>query len=171
MIVRLLQSSDVVETDICIVGAGITAAMVAERLAERTAADIVVVEAGAEIFNLGERFDRRARFLAYGENPWPDDHIRGQSARNIQSRSMAVGGLALHWGGVTPRFTPEDFRLRSAYGVGTDWPLVGMKSYRRFFDSLELSDDEREAIGWKTAARLFKIDVDALAGRTVPSVS
>lgn len=119
----VLQSSDVIETDVCIVGAGITSAMVAERLAERTDADLFVVEAGNEIFNLSERFDRRDRFLRYGENPWPEDHIRGQTARDIQSRSMAVGGLALHWGGVTPRFTPEDFRLRSMYGVGDDWPI------------------------------------------------
>lgn len=117
------QSADELETDVCIVGAGITSAMVAERLAERSEADIVVLEAGNEMFNLAERFDRRARFLEYGENPWPDDHIRGQTARNIQSRSMAVGGLALHWGGVTPRFTPEDFRPRSMYGVGDDWPI------------------------------------------------
>lgn len=117
------QSQEVVETDVCVVGAGITSAMVVERLAEDTTADILVVEAGNEIFNLSERFGRRARFLAYGENPWPDDHIRGQTARDIQSRSMAVGGLALHWGGVTPRFTPEDFRLRSLYGVGADWPI------------------------------------------------
>ena len=119
----LPQASDVLETDVCIVGAGITSAMVAESLAERTDANILVLEAGNEIFNLSERFDRRARFLEYGENPWPDDHIRGQMARDIQSRSMAVGGLALHWGGVTPRFTPEDFRLRSMYGVGDDWPI------------------------------------------------
>ena len=37
----------------------------------------------------------------------------------IQSRSMQVGGLAMHWGGVTPRFSPEDFRVKSLYGVGT----------------------------------------------------
>jgi len=85
------QSSDLIETDVCIVGAGITSAMVAERLAENTDAEIHVVEAGNEIFNLAERYERRERFLAYGENPWPDDHIRGQTAANIQSRSMAVG--------------------------------------------------------------------------------
>ena len=117
------QSSEVIETDVCIIGAGITSAMVCERLAEQTDAEILVVEAGNEIFNLSERFDHRARFLDYGENPWPDDHIRGQTARDIQSRSMVVGGMALHWGGVTPRFTPEDFALRSLYGVGSDWPI------------------------------------------------
>jgi quinoprotein glucose dehydrogenase len=29
----------------------------------------------------------------------------------------------MHWGGVTPRYSPEDFRLRSLYGVGDDWPI------------------------------------------------
>ncbi len=113
----------IVEADVCIIGAGITSAMVAESVAESTDARIVVVEAGNSIFNFDERYRRRARYLAYGENPWPDDHIRDQLARGIQSRSMCVGGLALHWGGVVPRFTPEDFRLRSLYGVGSDWPI------------------------------------------------
>jgi quinoprotein glucose dehydrogenase len=36
---------------------------------------------------------------------------------------MQVGGLAMHWGGVTPRFSPEDFKVRSLYGVGADWPI------------------------------------------------
>ena len=36
---------------------------------------------------------------------------------------MCVGGLAMHWGGTTPRFTPEDFRMKSMFGVGDDWPI------------------------------------------------
>ncbi|MCI0435823.1 MAG: GMC family oxidoreductase N-terminal domain-containing protein, partial [Gemmatimonadetes bacterium] len=46
------------------------------------------------------------------------------SVPGMQSRSMQVGGQAMHWGGVTPRFSPEDFRLRSLYGVGDDWPIT-----------------------------------------------
>jgi uncharacterized protein len=42
---------------------------------------------------------------------------------------------------------------------GSDWPLVGMKSYIRFFRSLDLSEEQRECIAWKTAARLFKVDL------------
>ena len=30
----------------------------------------------------------------------------------------------MHWGGATPRFSPEDFRVKSLYGVGNDWPLT-----------------------------------------------
>ncbi len=83
------QSGGVIETDVCIIGAGITSAMVAEKLAEDTDAAILVLEAGDAIFNLEERFGHRSRFLDYGENPWPNDHIEGQTARGIQSRSMA----------------------------------------------------------------------------------
>lgn len=113
-----------VESDVLIIGGGISAAMVAEKLSEETRAKIVVVEAGSPIFNFEERFERRDRFLDYRENPWPNDHIRGQTGKGIQSRTMAVGGQALHWGGTTPRFSPEDFRIRSLYGVGYDWPLT-----------------------------------------------
>lgn len=115
--------TQVIECDICIIGSGITAAMVAEKLAAERDVRIVVVEAGDETLPLGRRAEHRQRFLAYGENPWPDDHIQDQTADDIQSRSMQVGGLAMHWGGVTPRFSPEDFRARSLYGVGDDWPV------------------------------------------------
>jgi quinoprotein glucose dehydrogenase len=113
-----------IESDVVILGAGISAAMLAEKLSETGNEKILVVEAGNKIFNLDERTARRERFLAYGENPWPNDHIRGQTAKGITSRTMAVGGLALHWGGTTPRYTPEDFRVHSLYGVGHDWPLT-----------------------------------------------
>ena len=114
----------VIETDVCVLGGGITAAMLSEKLSElRPNLRIAVVEAGNRIFNFNERTERRRRFMAYGENPYPDDHIRTQTARGIQSRSMCVGGLAMHWGGTTPRFTPEDFRMKSMFGVGDDWPI------------------------------------------------
>ena len=113
----------VIESDVCIIGSGISAAMVAEKLAEETRASIVVVEAGDESDRLNQRPALRRRFLDYGESPWRNDHLDGYEVDGIQSRSMQVGGLAMHWGGVTPRFSPEDFKLRSLYGVGHDWPI------------------------------------------------
>jgi glucose dehydrogenase len=113
-----------VESDVCIVGSGITAAMVADRLARTTGASVVVLEAGDESVPLSQRAATRERFLRYNENPWLGDHLDGYEIDGpLQSRSMQVGGLAMHWGGVTPRFTPEDFKHRSLYGVGTDWPI------------------------------------------------
>jgi len=40
---------------------------------------------------------------------------------------------------------------------GTDWPLVSMRPYVRFLDGLQLSDEQKDNIAWKTAARLFRI--------------
>ena len=117
------MSAQIIESDVLIIGGGITAAMVAERLTDEHDVDVLVVEAGGHSAALEDRYDRRQRYLDYGENPWTDDHIRDQSADGIMSRSMVLGGLALHWGGTVPRFSPEDFRLRSLYGVHTDWPV------------------------------------------------
>ena len=118
-----IRKRRVVETDVCIIGSGISAAMVAEKLSEERDVHIVVVEAGDETVPLEQRAAKRRRFLDYDETPWGNDHIDGMSAEGIQSRSMQVGGLAMHWGGVTPRFSPEDFRVKSLYGVGHDWPV------------------------------------------------
>jgi choline dehydrogenase-like flavoprotein len=118
------RKRQVIESDVCIIGSGISAAMVAHKLARTTKGTIVVVEAGDEVLPLAKRYALRERFKAYGESPWPDDHLDGYEIDGpLQSRSMQVGGLAMHWGGVTPRWSPEDFRTRSLFGVGTDWPI------------------------------------------------
>ncbi len=112
------------ESDICIIGGGITSAMLAQKLTElRPKLSIAVVEAGRSIFDVQNRGRYRERALAYGEHPWPDDYIEDQQANGIISMTMAVGGLALHWGGACNRFSEEDLRLRSLYGLAVDWPI------------------------------------------------
>ena len=39
------------------------------------------------------------------------------------SYNRLVGGSTWTWRGNTPRFLPSDFRLKSTFGVGRDWPL------------------------------------------------
>jgi quinoprotein glucose dehydrogenase len=117
----------VLEADICVIGSGITAAMMAEKLAAERSASILVIEAGGNTTALRERALRRMRWQDYGETPWPNDHVDDQNATGTAygfSPSMNVGGLAMHWGAVTPRYSPEDFRLRTLYGVGDDWPIT-----------------------------------------------
>jgi len=114
----------VYESDVCIIGAGICSAMLAEKLAElRPGLSITVVEAGRSIFDFENRFKYRERMIQYGENPWPGDFIPDQDGHGQISRSMAVGGQALHWGGTCNRFSEEDLRLQSLYGRYVDWPL------------------------------------------------
>ena len=113
------------ETDICIIGGGITSAMLAHKLAAlRPRARVTVVEAGRSIFDVQNRGRYRERAIAYGEHPWHDDYLEDQRADGIISMTMAVGGLALHWGGACNRFSEEDLRLRSMYGLAVDWPVA-----------------------------------------------
>ena len=112
------------ESDICIIGAGISAAMLAQKMAElRPGVTIQIVDAGQSLFDAENRFQYRERALRYNENPWPGDFIEGQSAEGGISHTMAVGGQALHWGGTCNRFSREDLRLKSMYGLYYDWPL------------------------------------------------
>ena len=55
------------ESDICIIGGGITSAMLAERLSElRPGLRIIVVEAGRSIFDAQNRGRYRDRAMQYG---------------------------------------------------------------------------------------------------------
>ncbi len=112
------------ESDICVIGAGISAAMLAQKLSElKPHSSITVLEAGRSIFDFENRFKYRQRMIEYGENPWPEDFIEDQAAEGQVSRTMAVGGQALHWGGTCNRFSEEDLRLKSMFGLYVDWPL------------------------------------------------
>ena len=112
------------ESDLCIVGGGISAALISQKLSELAPdATVTVIEAGDRFFDLRARGQNRRRWLDYRENAWPGDFIEDQEAEGIISRTMAVGGSALHWGGVCNRFSREDLELHSRYGLAVDWPI------------------------------------------------
>ena len=50
-------------------------------------------------------------FEQEGELPYRTDYIR------------ALGGAGMHWLGAVPRMLPEDFKTRSTFGYGRDWPI------------------------------------------------
>jgi choline dehydrogenase-like flavoprotein len=77
----------VIESDVVIIGSGISAAMVAERLTRTTAAKITVVEAGEDGPPMPQRAAARERYLRYGENPWGRDHLEGYDVEGpLQAR-------------------------------------------------------------------------------------
>lgn len=124
------------ESDLCIIGAGISAAMLAQKLAElRPDLTMTIVEAGQSIFDAENRARYARRAARYGENPWPGDVIDDQAAAGIISRTMAVGGSALHWGGTCNRFSEEDLRLQSLYGLQVDWPIAWRELERYYCEA------------------------------------
>lgn len=40
------------------------------------------------------------------------------------STTIALGGGTLCWWGITPRLGPDDFKMRTNFGVGADWPIT-----------------------------------------------
>jgi choline dehydrogenase-like flavoprotein len=125
------------ESDVCIIGGGISSAMLAQKLSElRPGIKVNIVEAGRRLFDLENRMEYRRRSIEYGENAWPGDFIEDQSAKGIISRTMAVGGSAMHWGGTCNRFSEEDLRLKSMYGLYTDWPME-WKELEKFYCEAE----------------------------------
>ncbi len=51
----------------------------------------------------------RQTYISEADKPWVFD--------------PNFGGSSNCWTGCTPRFMPNDFRMQSVYGVGTDWPV------------------------------------------------
>jgi choline dehydrogenase-like flavoprotein len=54
----------------------------------------------------------------------PDDTFTAAGAKKHWNFTVAYGGGTNCWGGATPRMHPNDFRLKSKYGRGQDWPIT-----------------------------------------------
>ncbi len=139
------------EYDVVIVGAGVAGAIVAKQLSEQ-GKTVLILEAGSgkdltlegyqsyvDHFHSAVVKDNNA---PYPRNPnaqsprSPDVRklIPGQVDANAylvqrgplaldSTYTRATGGTTMHWEGKTPRMLPEDFKLRSTYGQGLDWPF------------------------------------------------
>ena len=125
------------EADVVIVGAGIAGTLVAYRLA-RAGVKVLILEAGPWV-------DRAEAVRAYRSNPikTPDApypllahaprpsvltlrdgyYVQDGPATFGSTYERRVGGTTWHWQGTAMRFLPNDFRLKTLYGVGVDWPL------------------------------------------------
>lgn len=123
--------------EVVIVGAGIAGALAAAGLA-RKGIDILIVEAGPRL----ERDALQARYEASPKRdlpsgPYPDVPYAPRPTETdansylvqagpdpfATSYERLVGGTTWHWEATALRFLPEDFRMRSRFGLAEDWPL------------------------------------------------
>jgi len=118
--------------DAVVVGAGACGSLVAKELAGR-GLSVVVLEAGP-------RFDAPGDLPNDEANPakiiWTDPRVFAGRDGVAPKMGTGVGGGTLPWLGVAPRFTPADFRTRSAEGYGADWPL-GYDDLRGHYAAVE----------------------------------
>jgi len=122
--------------EIVIVGSGVAGALIAARLA-RSGVKVLILEAGPRVQRAQalQQFERAP--LKMPESPYPnpvwaphpltdklDDYFVQAGPEKFQSTYLRqVGGTTWHWLGTALRFVPDDFRLRSRFGLAVDWPI------------------------------------------------
>lgn len=110
---------------IIIVGSGVAGTVLARQLLATGDFEVTMFEAGPE-FTPGDRRIWLDHFLGSDDiyEPFMDDPRTENEYFGLRrSRLLMKGGTTNHWGGLTPRFKPEDFELKSRTGFGTDWPI------------------------------------------------
>lgn len=131
------------QADIVIVGSGVVGALIADQLAGE-GYSVLMLDAGLRI-QRGQAvenwrnmpFANRAGSDFQGLYPqskwapaplyWPENHyvnLTGPDGAGFkQGYLKVVGGTTWHWAASSWRHLPVDLRMRSAYGVGRDWPI------------------------------------------------
>ncbi|HEY9848409.1 MAG TPA: GMC family oxidoreductase [Leptolyngbyaceae cyanobacterium] len=149
--------------DVVIVGAGVAGAIVAKELSQQ-GKRVLILEAGKD------KDLTLAGFQSYIEtfygsadknpnSPYPDNpNAKSPMDDNgyfVEKGPMVLGGsytrvpggTTMHWEGKTPRMLPDDFKLKTLYGQGLDWPITYedlMPYYRKAEYEIGVSGDTEE---------------------------
>jgi glucose dehydrogenase len=114
-----------VEAGTVIVGSGLAGVLVAREVASSDS--VAIVERGSLISWAEQirRYESQGSLKAEGDGPGSAHNDENDPAGVdwLWEYIYAVGGTCNHWIGTALRFLPEDFEMRSRYGVMTDWPL------------------------------------------------
>lgn len=140
--------------DVCIVGSGAGGGMAAHALTA-AGARVVMLEAGGEWYPTRDASMLRWPYQSprrgaptpereFGEfdacdGGWEiegEPYTRAPGTRFDWWRARMLGGRTNHWGRISLRFGPDDFRGRSRDGLGDDWP-IGYDDLAPYYDRVD----------------------------------
>ena len=140
--------------DVCIIGSGAGGGMAAYALT-RAGARVVLLEAGPEWYSTRDaamltpsyaspRRGASSRYKPFGEfdgciGGWEIDgepYTRADGTEFDWWRARMLGGRTNHWGRISLRFGPDDFRGKSRDGLGDDWP-IGYDDVKPYYDRVD----------------------------------
>jgi choline dehydrogenase-like flavoprotein len=129
--------NDTFDCDVAIVGTGVAGALIGWKLAS-AGAKVIMLDAGPEVDrNAGPAQavatlapgipEAASPHSAWAQTP-PTLDPQGylvQTGPDLFSSGYArqVGGTTWHWLGTMVRLIPSDFEMKTAFGVGVDWPI------------------------------------------------
>ena len=148
------QFSPTPEYDVCIVGSGAGGGMAAYVLT-RAGVNVVMLEAGPEWYSARDskmlvpayaspRRGAGSREKPFGEfdgciGGWDiegEPYTTAAGTKFDWWRARMLGGRTNHWGRISLRFGPDDFRGRSIDGLGDDWP-ISYDDIKPYYDQVD----------------------------------
>ncbi|HEY6060105.1 MAG TPA: GMC family oxidoreductase [Gemmatimonadales bacterium] len=140
--------------DVCIVGSGAGGGMAAHTLTQ-AGANVVLLEAGPLWFSTensamlqwayhSPRRGASTKERQFGEFDAAlggfeiegEPYTRAPGTKFDWFRSRMLGGRTNHWGRISLRFGPSDFRRKSIDGLGDDWP-IGYDDLKPYYDRVD----------------------------------